>query len=69
MSIPVEGPPIENGCLTIEHGRIAWVGSSSDRTCDMNLGNVAATHWQRSVLECSGRCWARFFPCGVQRSK
>ena len=28
---PVEGPPIENGCLTIEHGRIAWVGSSSDR--------------------------------------
>ena len=38
---PVEGPPIENGCLTIEHGRIAWVGSSSDRTCDLNLGNVA----------------------------
>ena len=25
---PVEGPPIEDGCLTIEHGRIAWVGSS-----------------------------------------
>jgi cytosine/adenosine deaminase-related metal-dependent hydrolase len=38
---PVEGPPIENGCLTIEHGRIAWVGTSSDRRCDMNLGNVA----------------------------
>jgi aminodeoxyfutalosine deaminase len=38
---PVDGPPIENGCLTIEHGRIAWVGSSTDRSCDMNLGNVA----------------------------
>ena len=38
---PVEGPPIANGCLTIEHGRIAWVGNSSDRSCDMNLGNVA----------------------------
>ena len=23
---PVEGPPIEDGCLTIEQGRIAWVG-------------------------------------------
>ena len=38
---PVEGPPIENGCVTIEHGRIAWVGSASDRTGDLNLGNVA----------------------------
>ncbi len=38
---PVEGPPIENGCVTIEHGRIVWVGSSQDRTCDMDLGNVA----------------------------
>jgi aminodeoxyfutalosine deaminase len=37
---PVEGPPIEDGCLTIEHGRIAWVGSSSERRCDLNLGNV-----------------------------
>ena len=25
---PVEGPPIEDGCLTIEQGRIAWVGTS-----------------------------------------
>ncbi len=38
---PVEGPPIENGCLTIEYGRIAWVGSAGDRRCDMDLGNVA----------------------------
>jgi cytosine/adenosine deaminase-related metal-dependent hydrolase len=37
---PVEGPPIEDGCLTIEAGRIVWVGSSSERTCDLDLGNV-----------------------------
>ena len=38
---PVEGPPIENGCLTIENGRIAWVGSARERMSDLNLGNVA----------------------------
>ncbi len=25
---PVEGPPIRDGCLTIEQGRIAWVGEA-----------------------------------------
>jgi aminodeoxyfutalosine deaminase len=38
---PVEGPPIENGCLTIEEGRIAWVGRSLERPSDLDLGNVA----------------------------
>ena len=38
---PVEGPPIENGSVTIEQGRIAWVGESSERHGDMDLGNVA----------------------------
>jgi aminodeoxyfutalosine deaminase len=37
---PVEGPPIEDGCLTIREGRIAWVGSAGDRRCDIDLGNV-----------------------------
>ena len=38
---PVEGPPIEDGCLTIEQGRIAWVGTSRERPGDLDLGNVA----------------------------
>src|SRR5262245_20310482 len=38
---PVEGPPIENGSLTIEEGRIAWVGTAKERRCDLDLGNVA----------------------------
>ena len=29
--LPVEGSPIEDGCLTIERGRIAWIGSASER--------------------------------------
>ncbi len=37
----MEGPPIEDGCLTIEQGRIAWVGQADDRRCDLDLGNVA----------------------------
>ena len=37
---PVEGPPIEDGCLTIEQGRIAWVGTSDERRSDLDLGNV-----------------------------
>jgi cytosine/adenosine deaminase-related metal-dependent hydrolase len=37
---PVEGPPIEDGCLTIEHGRIAWLGPRSERQCDLSLGDV-----------------------------
>jgi cytosine/adenosine deaminase-related metal-dependent hydrolase len=39
--IPVEGPPIEDGCLTIQEGRIAWVGNADDRRSDLDLGNVA----------------------------
>ncbi len=38
---PVEGPPIENGSLTIDQGRIGWVGEASERPGDMDLGNVA----------------------------
>jgi cytosine/adenosine deaminase-related metal-dependent hydrolase len=37
---PVEGPPIEDGCLTIERGRVAWIGTSAERVCDLDLGNV-----------------------------
>ena len=39
--LPVEGSPIEDACLTIERGRIAWVGSASEREGDLDLGNVA----------------------------
>ena len=38
---PVEGPPIKDGCLTIDHGRIGWVGRSNERPSDLDLGNVA----------------------------
>ncbi len=32
---------LRTGRLTIERGRIAWVGPSKDRQCDLDLGNVA----------------------------
>jgi aminodeoxyfutalosine deaminase len=38
---PVEGPPIRDGSLTIEQGRIAWLGEAKKRRGDLNLGNVA----------------------------
>jgi cytosine/adenosine deaminase-related metal-dependent hydrolase len=38
---PVEGPPIKDGCLTIQQGRIAWVGTAKERRGDLDLGNVA----------------------------
>jgi cytosine/adenosine deaminase-related metal-dependent hydrolase len=55
---PVEGEPIENGCLTILEGRIGWVGRSSERPADLDLGNVAIlpgfvnahTHLELSAL-------------------
>ena len=39
--LPVEGSPIEDACLTIERGRIAWVGPADERDEDLDLGNVA----------------------------
>ncbi len=38
---PVEGPPIANGLLAIESGRIASVGPAEGRSADIDLGNVA----------------------------
>jgi aminodeoxyfutalosine deaminase len=38
---PVEGPPIEDGLLTIESGRVARVGPAEGRHYDLDLGNVA----------------------------
>lgn len=40
---PVEGPPIADGRLGIEKGRIVWVTSGADRAADLDLGNVAIT--------------------------
>lgn len=40
---PVEGPPIVDGALTIERGRIGWFGPSGERKADLDLGNVAIT--------------------------
>ncbi len=59
--LPVEGPPIEDGSLTIDRGRIAWVGPSSERQGDLDLGNVAIvpgfvnahTHLELEPLESS----------------
>jgi len=39
--LPVEGSPIESACLTIERGRIAWVGRADEREQELDLGNVA----------------------------
>ena len=38
---PVEGPPISNGVIVVEGGRIAAVGPSDGRDVDLDLGNVA----------------------------
>ncbi len=38
---PVEGPPIEDGVVAIQGGRIGWVGPASERPGDLDLGNVA----------------------------
>ncbi len=38
---PVENPPIEDGVVCIQQGRIGWVGPASERAGDLDLGNVA----------------------------
>ncbi|QEH33298.1 Adenosine deaminase [Aquisphaera giovannonii] len=38
---PVEGPPIEDGAVVLDRGRIGWVGPASERAGDLDLGNVA----------------------------
>jgi aminodeoxyfutalosine deaminase len=60
---PVEGEPIEDGCLTIEGPRIGWVGSAKGRRADLDLGNVAITpgfvnahtHLELAPLDRKGR--------------
>src|SRR3954454_11706027 len=55
---PVEGPPIADGLLTIEEGRIASVGPAEGRRADLDLGNVgivpgfvnAHTHLELSAV-------------------
>ncbi|MHB1557866.1 MAG: amidohydrolase family protein [Isosphaeraceae bacterium] len=39
--VPVEGAPIEDGCLTIQGPRIGWLGPDAERRHDLDLGNVA----------------------------
>ena len=63
---PVEGEPIEDGCLTIEGPRIGWVGSAKERRGDLDLGNVAITpgfvnahtHLELAPLDRKGRSHA-----------
>ncbi|MGO9601441.1 MAG: amidohydrolase family protein [Isosphaeraceae bacterium] len=38
---PVEGPPIEDGVVVLQQGRIGWVGPARERAGDLDLGNVA----------------------------
>src|SRR5207237_755793 len=60
--LPVEGPPVADACLTIEAGRVAWIGPASERRADLDLGNVAITpgfvnahtHLELDSLEGSG---------------
>ena len=65
---PVEGPPIENGCLTIEQGRIAWVGiveRSHVRHQPRQRGDRAGLCRTRTRISSSRRCE----PPGVRRRK
>src|SRR5262249_8302352 len=39
--IPVEGAPIEDGCLTMQGPRIGWLGPADQRSAEVDLGNVA----------------------------
>jgi cytosine/adenosine deaminase-related metal-dependent hydrolase len=63
---PVEGEPIEGACLTIQDGRIAWVGSAQERAGDLDLGNVAIipgfvnahTHLELGPLGANGHAGA-----------
>jgi cytosine/adenosine deaminase-related metal-dependent hydrolase len=56
---PLEGPPIDDGCVTIEGGRIVSVEPARDRLADLDLGNVgivpgfvnAHTHLELDQLE------------------
>jgi cytosine/adenosine deaminase-related metal-dependent hydrolase len=56
---PVEGPPIEDGVVVLQQGRIGWVGPSRQRAGDLDLGNVAIvpgfvnahTHLELASLE------------------
>lgn len=38
---PVEGAPLRDACLTIDRGRIGWLGPATERAADLDLGNVA----------------------------
>jgi cytosine/adenosine deaminase-related metal-dependent hydrolase len=38
---PVDGPPVADGLVTIDRGRIARVGPAEGRVYDLDLGNVA----------------------------
>lgn len=40
---PIEGEPIADGRVTVEGGRIAWIGQAHEREADIHLGNVALT--------------------------
>jgi cytosine/adenosine deaminase-related metal-dependent hydrolase len=40
---PVDGAPIAGGCVTVDQGRIGWVGPNAERAADVDLGNVAIT--------------------------
>ncbi len=57
--VPVEGAPIEDGCLTMQGPRIGWLGPADHRDADLDLGNVAIvpgfvnahTHLELAALE------------------
>src|SRR5262249_44079550 len=55
---PTGGAPIADGCVAFRDGRISWVGPATERTADLDLGNVAVvpgfvnahTHLELSAL-------------------
>ena len=61
---PVEAEPIADGSLTIQDGRIGWVGSADDRRGDLDLGNVAIipglvnAHTHLELAPLAGNGWS-----------
>src|SRR3954447_14738620 len=38
---PVEGPPVADGLVAVDQGRLVYVGPARGRRADLDLGNVA----------------------------
>src|SRR5213076_259445 len=60
--LPIDGPPLEHGTVTIDGERIAAVGPHGDHPADVDLGDVAVlpglvnTHTHLDLTGLRGKC-------------